>query len=59
MGKRGDLLMIEQAVKKGWAIPDAVFNQLPKQMAEIVKTGQPREAVRAATILLAMNSQNA
>jgi hypothetical protein len=55
---RSDLIMVERAIKKGWQIPDVVFENLPKVIAKIAGTGNNRERIRAASVLLAMNEAN-
>lgn len=55
---RSDVRRIEQALRKNWQIPEAVYVGLPQKMARIVVEGSPREQVAAARVLIAMQAQN-
>ena len=56
--ERRDLRDIKSAVRKGWKIPDVLFNELATQMGLIVKNGTNREKTQAAQVLLAMHESN-
>lgn len=55
---RSDLKQIEIALRKGWVIPEQLYEALPKIMAAIAVKGKPREQIAAAKVLLNMKSQN-
>ena len=55
---RGDLRQIETAVRKGWKIPEVVFEKAGIVIAKILHEGSPREKLAAVKCLLAMNEQN-
>ena len=55
---RGDLQQVAQAVKRGWKIPDVMFEKAGEVIAKIMVKGTPREQVAAMKCLLAMNEQN-
>jgi hypothetical protein len=55
---RGDLRMLQSAIRKGWAIPDHVYEKAGVVIAQILAKGSNREKVAAARVLIAMNEQN-
>ena len=55
---RGDLRQIETAIRKGWAIPEQVFEKAGLVISQILSKGTAREKVAAARVLIAMNEQN-
>ena len=55
---RGDLQSVAQAVKKGWKIPEVVFEKAGVVIARILHEGSAREKLAAVKCLLAMNEQN-
>ncbi len=55
---RGDLRQIETAIRKGWAIPEQVFEKAGLVISQILTKGSNREKVAAMKCLLAMNEQN-
>lgn len=55
---RGDLRKIEQGIRQGWSIPDAVFQKAAIIIAGILQNGTNREKIAAARALVAMNEQN-
>jgi hypothetical protein len=55
---RGDLRQIETAIRKGWAIPEQVFEKAGLVISQILTKGTAREKVAAMKCLLAMNEQN-
>ena len=55
---RGDLQSVAQAVKKGWKIPEVVFEKAGIVIAKILHEGSAREKLAAVKCLLAMNEQN-
>lgn len=55
---RGDLRQIETAIRKGWAIPEQVFEKAGLVISQILTKGTAREKVAAARVLIAMNEQN-
>lgn len=55
---RGDLRTIESALKRGWEIPDAVFESLPKIVAQILLKGSNREKIAAGRLLAVLHKQN-
>ena len=56
---RGDLQMIQTAIRKGWTIPEQVFEKAGLVISQILTKGSNREKVAAMKCLLAMNEQNA
>ena len=55
---RGDLRKIEQGIRQGWSIPEAVFQKAAVIIANILQNGTNREKIAAARALVAMNEQN-
>ena len=55
---RGDLRQIETAIRKGWTIPEQVFEKAGLVISQILSKGTAREKVAAARVLIAMNEQN-
>ena len=55
---RGDLRQIETAIRKGWTIPEQVFEKAGIVISQILTKGSNREKVAAMKCLLAMNEQN-
>lgn len=55
---RGDLQSVAQAVRKGWKIPEVVFEKAGVVIAKILHEGSAREKLAAVKCLLAMNEQN-
>lgn len=55
---RGDLQQVAQAVKKGWKIPEQIFDRAGAIIGQILANGSPREKLAAVKCLLAMNQQN-
>jgi hypothetical protein len=56
--RRGDLRMVERAIKNGWDIPESLLEALPKIAANLALTGNPREKISAMRVILAMKEQN-
>ncbi len=50
--------MAGEAVRGSWIIPTALFAELPQRLYELAMGQNPRTAVRAAKVLIDMNSQN-
>jgi hypothetical protein len=55
---RGDLKTIETALRRGWDIPDAIFDSLPKIVAQILLKGTNREKIAAGRLLAVLHKQN-
>lgn len=55
---RGDLQMLQTAIRKGWAIPDHIYEKAGLVISQILAKGTNREKVAAARVLIAMNEQN-
>jgi hypothetical protein len=55
---RRDVRMIESAIRKGFEIPEAIYQSLAKHMSMIVAKGTNREKTAAARVLLAMAEFN-
>ena len=55
---RGDLQQVAQAVKKGWKIPEQIFDRAGAIIGQILASGSPREKLAAVKCLIAMNEQN-
>ncbi len=55
---RGDLRTLERGIRKGWDIPEAVFQKAAVIIANILQNGTNREKIAAARALVAMNEQN-
>ena len=55
---RGDLRQMESAIRKGWQIPDSLFERAGLVIGQILATGTNREKNAAARVLIAMNEQN-
>ena len=55
---RGDLRQVETAIRKGWQIPDQLFEKAAIVAQTILVKGSNREKVAALRVLLAMNEQN-
>ena len=59
---RGDLKMIRRAIRQGWIKPYTpgaeVAEELPRKMMEVVNGDDPRAAVNAARVLVAMSDHN-
>jgi len=55
---RGDLQQVAQAVRKGWKIPESIFDRAGAIIGQILANGSPREKLAAVKCLLAMNQQN-
>ena len=56
--RKGDLVMIRSAIRRGWKIPDEVMQSLPEKMAALVDDADPRTSLGAAKVLVAMHGQN-
>jgi len=55
---RNDLRQVETAIRKGWQIPDQLFEKAAIVAQTILVKGSNREKVAALRVLLAMNEQN-
>lgn len=55
---RRDLKRIESAVQRGWVIPESLYENLARHLAQIVARGRDREKIAAARVLVAMNDSN-
>ena len=55
---RQDLRTLEMAIRKGFKIPDAIFENAAAIMGQILAKGNNREKVAAARVIVAMNAQN-
>jgi hypothetical protein len=55
---RADLRQIGIAVRKGWQIPESVFERAGVIIGQILATGSNREKVSAMRCLIAMNAAN-
>lgn len=55
---RGDLRTLERGIRKGWDIPEAVFQKAAVIIANVLQHGTNREKIAAARALVAMNEQN-
>ena len=58
--ERGDLKMIETAIRHNWDIPEALFKRLPAEAALIAlnKNMEPRAKIAAMRVILKMHEQN-
>lgn len=57
--RRSDIRMIGMAIRRGWKIPEAIMDQLPKVLANlVVKSEDDRTKIGAARVLVAMHGQN-
>lgn len=57
--RRSDIRMIGMAIRQGWKIPEAIMDQLPKVLANlVVKSEDDRTKIGAARVLVAMHGQN-
>ena len=57
--RRGDLRMIEMAVKRGWLIPSEAYEQLPAEAMRIAATSNSeRERIGAIKCVIAMHASN-
>ena len=50
--------IVGQAVRGAWEIPPDQFSALPERLIGIVQSGNDRVALKAAKLLVDMNSQN-
>lgn len=56
---RGDLRMLEQAIRNGWKIPQIAYEALPKLVIEIALNGRSeRERLAAVRTLTTMHKDN-
>lgn len=55
---RRDLRRLESAVQRGWVIPETLYENLARHLAQIVARGRDREKIAAARVLVAMNDSN-
>jgi hypothetical protein len=55
---RGDLRLVEIAVRKRWPIGDEMKTELVEKLASVAELGTNEEALRAISILIAMEGQN-
>lgn len=55
---RADIRLVETAIRKGWQIPDQLFEVLPKVAGAMAVKGKPRDQIAAMKVLLAMKEQN-
>jgi len=55
---RRDLKQLEGAIRKGFRIPDAIYDNAAVIMGQILSKGNNREKVAAARVIVAMNAQN-
>ena len=55
---RGDLRLVEIAIRKRWAISDEMKTELIEKLASITESGSNEEALRAISILIAAEAQN-
>ena len=57
--RRSDIRMLGMAIRKKWEIPEAIMDQLPKVLANlVVKAEDDRTRIGAARVLVAMHGQN-
>lgn len=56
---RGDLKMLETAIRKRWVMPDEKKSKLPERLCDIaLYSGREREQIAAARVIVAMEGQN-
>lgn len=57
---RSDAILLEQAIQKGWDIPDKVLKKCPLTIIKILKNKEStaRERLRAIEVLVKMRQQN-
>lgn len=55
---RGDVRLLEHAIRKGWDIPPQLMEAAPKVLANIMVKGKPREQVAAIRALAVLHEQN-
>ncbi|QDT15733.1 hypothetical protein [Alienimonas californiensis] len=58
VNRRRDLYLLERAAVGRWALPTAVYLNVPAAMAEVLKDGNDRAKIAAAKVLLALHGQN-
>ena len=56
--RRRDLTLLKRAAVGRWALPTAVYLDVPAAMAEVLKDGNDRAKVAAAKVLMALHGQN-
>ena len=55
---RGDLRLVDMAVRKRWPITDEMKTELIERLASITELGTNEESLRAIAILITMEGQN-
>ena len=56
---RGDLRQIEQSLRRGFDIPDLLFNRTAHVVGQLLKDGKPaREQLAAARVVIALAEYN-
>ena len=55
---RETLMLLSIAIRNGWQIPDAAMRAAPNVVAHILATGNARERIRAAEVLVRMRDSN-
>ena len=56
--RRRDLSLLKRAVVGRWALPTAVYLDVPAAMGEVLKDGNDRAKIAAAKVLIALHGQN-
>lgn len=57
--ERAGMILIRQAIRHRWDIPDVLLEQLPRQVTALfVNARNDRERLRAAEVIVAMNRDN-
>lgn len=56
--ERADMRMIEMAVNRGWKIPEAALEYLPKKLLQIASKGSDEIAIKAGALLLKLAQFN-
>lgn len=55
---RADLLMVRQAIREGWPVPEAVRLAVIDDVCDVALAGDPRRAIAAVRVILAMEDDN-
>ncbi len=53
-----DRALLRRAIKERWPIPDATRDSLAAKLATVIETGDHREVVSAARVLIAADALN-
>jgi hypothetical protein len=55
---RSDLILLRRAIREGWAIPEDRRQTLPKEIAVLLRSDNPRLAIGAARVYVEMDRAN-